>query len=270
VIFGDYDVDGVTGAAVLWHVLRAIAPAADVRTYVPHRIDEGYGLNVPALRRFAEDGSKLVVSVDCGVSGHAAALEARTLGLDLIVTDHHALGPEGTLPDAFAVVHPLASDAAYPFAELCGAGVAFKLAWRLATRWCGSERVGASLQRRLLELLPLVALGTVADVVPLVGENRVLASFGLRLMAETTNVGLRALIEASELGDRPIDAETVAFVLGPRLNACGRLGHADDAVELLTTDDPARALEWILGQPPSAELDRGTGRLAVHHALQRP
>jgi single-stranded-DNA-specific exonuclease len=122
-------------------------------------------------------------------------------------------------------VHPGLPGSGYPFGELCGAGVAFKLAWRLATTWCGSQRVSKPLQQTLLDMLPLVALGTIADVVPLVDENRVLASFGLRWIKQTPLVGLRALIEASGLADEQIDSEKVGFVLGPRLNACGRMGH---------------------------------------------
>jgi len=242
VIYGDYDVDGITATAILFHTIRTADPAARVGYYVPHRLEEGYGLNAEALRQFRSDGADVVVSVDCGISAVEEAAEARRLGLDLIVTDHHHLPAEGAaLPEALAIVHPgLRSDRGepYPFGDLCGAGVAFKLAWRFATTWCGSQRVSQALQATLIEMLPLAALGTIADVVPLVDENRVLASFGLRRIKQTTIPGLRSLIEAADLMNEQIDCEKVGFVLGPRLNACGRMGHAAEAVRMLT-DAPA-------------------------------
>jgi len=238
VIYGDYDVDGVTATAVLFHAIKAADPEASIGCYVPHRIDEGYGLNAEALLQLRRDGAQLVVTVDCGITGRAEAEVARQAGLDLIVTDHHQPPQEEAhLPRVCAIVHPALPGSAYPFRELCGAGVAFKLAWAFAKRWCGSERVSKSFQDTLVRLLPLVALGTVADVVPLVGENRVLASTGLRLMGSTDLVGLRALIDSTRSERRPnadIDSERVGFVLGPRLNAVGRLGHAAEAVRLFT------------------------------------
>ena len=249
VIYGDYDADGVTASAVLVRALRAIAPGADVSAYIPHRLDEGYGLNGDALRELAASGARVVVSVDCGVTAVAEARLAKNLGLELIITDHH--NPPASmedLPDAM-VLHPRRPDSAYPFGELCGAGVAFKLAWRLATLSCGSERVPAALRETLLELLGLAALGTVADVVPLVDENRAIAAFGLRRLASSSIPGVRALVEASSVGRGGVDAEAAGFRLGPRLNAAGRLGHARDALELLLTDDAPRAAAL------AAELD---------------
>jgi single-stranded-DNA-specific exonuclease len=239
VIYGDYDVDGISAAAILYHAIRAMRPDAPLRTYVPHRLEEGYGLNSEALRQLRDEGAAVVVSVDCGVTAAAPAAVARSIGLDLIITDHHNLpaGAADGLDGAFAVVHPRMGGGAageYPFPDLCGAGVAFKLAWHLATTWSGSKRVGQSLQQTLLHLLPLAALGTIADVVPLVDENRVLARFGLRYIKQTPIEGLNALIEAAQLMDEGIDCEKVGFVLGPRLNACGRMGHAAEAVHLLT------------------------------------
>jgi len=236
-IYGDYDVDGVAACSILVHVIRALAPGADLRTYVPHRLDEGYGLNADALRRLRDDGADLVVSVDCGVTAHEQAAFARSIGLDLIITDHHRAS--GPLPDAAAIVHPGLDG--YPFADLCGAGVAFKLAWGLAVHWCGSRRLPRPIQQTLLHMLPLAALGTIADVVPLVGENRTIAAWGLRQIKDTPLVGLRALLEASELLDARVDAYEVGFILGPRLNACGRMGHAADAVRLLTDAPPVEA-----------------------------
>jgi single-stranded-DNA-specific exonuclease len=243
-IYGDYDVDGVTATAILYHVLKAIAPDSDVRTYVPHRIDEGYGLNTGAIEQFAADGAKVIVSVDCGVTAVDPAAAARRAGVDLIITDHHH-GPECEegLPDAHAVIHPRRPGAqpAYPFGELSGAGVAYKLAWRLASMHCGSSRVTPALRSILLDVLAFAALGTIADVVTLSGENRVLAAFGLTRIKHSPIPGLRALVEASGLAGDNIDEHHVGFVLGPRLNACGRMGHAAEAVELFTTATGSRA-----------------------------
>lgn len=248
VIFGDYDVDGITASAILYHTIRTAKPEARLRTYVPHRLEEGYGINCEALRQLRREGAQLIISVDCGITAVESAATAREIGVDLIVTDHHNAREDGVLPDALVLVHPRLPHNAgsskadcYPFPDLCGAGVAFKLAWRFATLWCGSERVSEVMQRTLLAMLPLAALGTIADVVPLVGENRIITTFGLRLIKQTPLVGLRALIEASDLASENIDCEKVGFVLGPRLNACGRLGHAGDAVRLLTDAPPDEA-----------------------------
>lgn len=244
VIYGDYDVDGVTATAILYHTMRAINPDADVRTYVPHRLEEGYGLNAAAIAELAGAGARLIVSVDCGVTAVGPARVARDAGVDLIITDHHnPPATEADLPDAYAVVHPRRPGSAYPFGELCGAGVAYKLAWRLATMSCGSQRVSDTLRALLIDLLPFAALGVIADVVPLVGENRVIARFGLERTRHTRFTGLRALVEASGLAGSNIGEMAVGFRLGPRLNASGRMGHARDAVELFTTADEPRARE---------------------------
>lgn len=246
-IYGDYDVDGVTATAILYHTLRKIRPAASaeaIRTYVPHRLEEGYGLNAAALEQLGREGVKVVVSVDCGITAVEPAKAAVAAGVELIITDHHS--PPATLealPAAVAVVHPRRPDSAYPFEHLSGAGVAYKLAWRLATMACGSERVSAEMREHLIQMLAFAALGTVADVVPLVGENRVIARFGLARVKHSSVEGLRALVEASGLAGEDIDSEDAGFKLGPRLNACGRLGHAKEAVELFTTATGARAVE---------------------------
>lgn len=250
-IYGDYDVDGITATSILYHAIRAIEPKANLRPYIPHRLEEGYGLNSAALRRLHDEGAGLVVSVDCGITAFDQAKAAHQLGLDLIITDHHNIAGEGetgdsTLPDAYAVVHPrirIDGQTPYPFGELCGAGVAFKLAWRVATLASGGDRVGPEVRAVLLDLLALAALGTIADIVPLVDENRVIASFGLKHIRATNLTGLRALLAASDLLDESIDAEKVGFILGPRLNACGRMGHAAEAVEMLTVASEPRAME---------------------------
>jgi single-stranded-DNA-specific exonuclease len=246
VIYGDYDVDGVTGTAILFHMLRALKPTADVRTYVPHRLSEGYGLNCEALGELTAAGARVVVSVDCGVTAIEPARSARRLGVDLIVTDHH--NPPARiedLPEAFAVVHPRRPDSTYPFGELSGAGVAYKLAWRLATMHAGGDgkKAEPGIRQLLVELLAFAALGAIADIVPLVGENRVIAKYGLVRVKHSGFLGLKALVDASGLAGEDIDAMAVGFRLGPRLNAAGRMGHAREANELFTTSDPARAKE---------------------------
>lgn len=244
VIFGDYDVDGVTASSILIHMIRSLVPGADVRGYIPHRVEEGYGLNADAIRALIDEGARLIVSVDCGITAHEPAAVAKQLGVDLIITDHH--NPPATmdeLPDAFAVVHPRRPDSAYPWGELCGAGVAYKLAWRMATMHAGGRSVSPASRSLLLELLGLAALGTIADVVPLHDENRVIGRFGLTNLAHTRNPGIRALIHASGLDSGKVDAEDVGFRLAPRLNAVGRLGHAREALELLTEAKGSRADE---------------------------
>jgi single-stranded-DNA-specific exonuclease len=243
VIYGDYDVDGSAGCAILYHVIKAVAADALLETYVPHRLEEGYGLNTEALRQLRDQGAELVISVDCGITAAEPAAAARAIGLDLIVTDHHLPESGEPLPSAIAIVHPRLEGSRYPFGELCGAGVAYKLAWKFATTWCGSRRVAKNVQEVLLNMLPMAALGTIADVVPLVDENRTIASFGLKWIKQTPLVGLKALLEASDLTGEDIDSEKVGFVLAPRLNACGRMGHAAEAVRLLTDAPPDEAVE---------------------------
>ena len=240
VIYGDYDVDGITASAILWHTLTHLG--ATVATYVPHRLEEGYGLNVEAIEKLASSecvlfpnhpGMPLIISVDCGITAVEPARVARQRGADLIITDHHEFDP-AALPEAHTLVHPRLPGSAYPFGDLCGAGVAFKLAWQTAKVHCNSDRVPESTKRLLVDLLSLVALGTIADVVPLVDENRVLTMFGLSQIKRTPFVGLNAMLDAAKLNDEKVDAYHVGFILGPRLNACGRMGHARQAVHLLT------------------------------------
>lgn len=241
VIYGDYDVDGCTGAAILVRTIRALRRDADVGVYVPHRLDEGYGINAEALERLVREGAQVIVSVDCGITAIEEALLARSLGADLIITDHH--NPPTSLddmPEAMAVVHPRRPDSSYPFGELCGAGVAFKLAWRLATMHQGSDRVGEAMRETLMDLLALATLGTIADVVPLVDENRAIVRAGLTRMRHTNVIGLTTLINESGLGGAKVEEESVGFKLAPRMNASGRLGHAHETVELLLSEDAER------------------------------
>ena len=238
VVYGDYDVDGMTATSLLWQCLTLLG--ANVGYYVPHRLEEGYGLNREALTSLAGQGVKLVVTVDCGIGATAEAQAARELGLDLVITDHHQ--PGSILPDATAIVHPALPGDAYPFAGLSGAGVAFKLAWLIAKQAAGGQRVDDRMRSFLLSALGLAALGTVADVVPLVDENRVLVQHGLVALRERPVLGLAALMRRAELDKKPaLDCEDIAFALAPRLNAAGRLGQAQLAVELLMTSSAERA-----------------------------
>jgi len=244
VIYGDYDVDGVTASSILIHLCRAIKPDVRIRSYIPHRLDEGYGINRKSIEQLARDGADLIVSVDCGITAIEEAEVAKELGVDLIITDHHN-PPKSMddLPNAYAVVHPRRPDSHYPFGELCGAGVAYKLAWRIATLDAGSERVSPTMRTLLVDLLGFAALGTIADIVDLVDENRVIVKYGLARIPETPSEGLRALIRASGLDSTKIDTEAIGFRLAPRLNAIGRLGHARDALELMCEAKGQRATE---------------------------
>jgi single-stranded-DNA-specific exonuclease len=240
VVYGDYDVDGVSATAILWHALKLVD--ANVDYYIPSRFDEGYGVNADALRAIRADGADLVVTVDCGITAYGEAELARDLGIELIITDHHE--PRASLPEADLIVHPTAGGRACPNPHLSGAGVAFKVAWALAAGVCGTGRVTPEFREFLLDATAFAALGSVADVVPLVGENRVIASFGLRRLCHTENPGLCALIEVSGLaGKARYDEYDIGFLLAPRLNAVGRLGHARLAVELFTRAGPEQAHE---------------------------
>ncbi len=268
VIYADYDVDGATAAGILHHTLALIAPGAPVRTYVPHRLDEGYGLHRETIGLLASEGARLIVSVDCGITASGPAEEARARGVDLIITDHHTPpAREEDLPEAYALVHPRLPGSAYPCGDLSGAGVAYKLAWRMSTLASGGERVTPALRELLIELLALAALGAVADVVPLTGENRVLARFGLARIKHSRFEGLRALVEASGLAGENVQADDVGFKLAPRLNACGRMGHARDTVELLTTATGERARDLARQLSRQNEARRRTERAILEQAL---
>jgi len=239
VIYGDYDVDGITGTAILHAILRMVD--AKVEYYVPHRLEEGYGLNIEAVDKLIAGGAELMVTVDCGISAVQPVARAVAAGLEVIVTDHHSPGSE--LPPASVIVHPSLPGSEYPNANLAGAGVAFKLAWQVARTICGSNRVDDKMRQFLLDATCFAALGTIADVVPLLGENRVLARYGLSGLSGTEHVGLRALMASASLVGQKLDAYHVGFVLGPRLNAAGRMGHASLAVEMLTGASPERSSE---------------------------
>lgn len=237
-VFGDYDVDGATSAALLRRFFRAVG--ADLRVYVPDRIAEGYGPNAPALLRLRAEGARLVVTVDCGISAFAALEAAAGVGLDVVVLDHHAAEP--ALPPAVALVNPNRLDEDGTYRTLCAAGVTFLavVAVNRALRQAGFYRDRA--EPNLMDWLDLVALGTVCDVVPLTGLNRALVAQGLKVMARRSNPGLAALADIAGVKEKP-DAYHAGFVLGPRVNAGGRVGASDLGARLLSTDDPMEAME---------------------------
>jgi len=241
-IYGDYDVDGITGVSILWQLLRLLG--GDVNYYIPHRIDEGYGLNPEAIRSLAEAGSELLITVDCGVTAFKSAQLAKELGLDLIITDHHQMirRTGAALPEAVAVVHP-ALDQEYPNQDSAGAMVAFKLAWALANELSPGQKLEPRLREFMLNATSLAAMGTVADVVDLRGENRVLTRYGLKAIPHCELSGVQALIESAGLSGRGLDSFDIGFRLAPMLNAAGRMGHARLAVELLTSDSSIRSMQ---------------------------
>jgi single-stranded-DNA-specific exonuclease len=239
-VYGDYDVDGVTGTAILLQGLRLLGAQVDV--YVPHRLEEGYGLNADALRQIATSGAKVIVTVDCGIASVAEAEEAKRLGLELIITDHHEF--KEVLPDAAVLVHPRLPGKAYPFGQLSGSAVALKLAWALAQRASGGPKVTARFREYLLDAVALAALGVVADVVPLLDENRILVRHGLYRLRQATVLGLQALCEAAGMeAGAALRASDVSFKIAPRLNAAGRLGCARLVVDLLTTTRREQAVD---------------------------
>ncbi|MCA9192900.1 MAG: single-stranded-DNA-specific exonuclease RecJ [Planctomycetales bacterium] len=238
VIYGDYDADGMTATAIMYRCLKHLN--AQVSYHLPNRIDEGYGLHSEAMEKLAARGKQVVVTVDCGIASPGPARRAKELGLSLIVTDHHRYGDE--LPVAEALVHPALPGSDYPFPGLCGAGVAFKLAWALCQRHTGQAKVTKRLRDFLMEAVGLAAIGTVADVVPLIDENRVIVRNGLKTLKTHARDGLQSLMKLAKLDDKKeLCAEDIAFSLAPRLNAAGRLGQAQLGVELLVTEDPQRA-----------------------------
>jgi single-stranded-DNA-specific exonuclease len=238
-VYGDFDADGVTSTALLVQALTSLG--ADVQPYIPHRVDEGYGLNLNALRKLYGQGVRLVVTVDCGIRAVDEVNQARR-GLEFVITDHHTVGPE--LPFASAVIDPQRKDCSYPFKRLAGVGVAFKLAQALI-REAPACRIPVHIEER--DLLDLVALGTVADLVPLKGENRALVRQGLEVLNKARREGVRALMNAARLRPGSVVASSIGYGLGPRLNAAGRLGDANLSYQLLVTAD-RREAEKLAGR----------------------
>ena len=228
IIYGDYDVDGITSITVLKKFL--LERGAIVDDYIPNRLDEGYGLNKEAIKKIVEEKYTLMITVDCGISGIDEVEYANSLGLETIITDHHEQAEK--LPRALAVVDAKRKDNKYPFNQLAGVGVVFKLI----------QGIGINLnleEKEYLKFLDLVCVGTISDIVPLVDENRVIAKLGLKLVKVTKNIGLKTLLNS--IGYKNIDSTCVSFGLAPRINACGRMGHQEEALKLLLTEDPNEA-----------------------------
>jgi single-stranded-DNA-specific exonuclease len=227
-IYGDYDVDGITSITVLTKFLKE--RGLNVGTYIPNRLDEGYGLNKDAIKQIADEGYKLIITVDCGISGTEEVDYAYSLGMEVIITDHHE--PLDVLPKALAVIDCKRKDNKYPFNSLAGVGVAFKLI----------QAIGQKLElpeKEYLKYLDVVCIGTISDIVPLVNENRVIAKLGLKLVENTKSPGIKALLNATAY--KEINSNTVSFGIAPRINACGRMGHERDALDLFLTDNIVEA-----------------------------
>lgn len=237
-VHGDYDVDGVTGTTLLVRLLTILG--ANVHWHIPNRFTDGYSFGAHTLARAREMNAKLVISVDNGTSAVETIADLAAMGVDTIVTDHHE-PPHGALPAAVAIVNPKLHDATYPFRELCGGAVAFKLAWGVAQEISGASRVTDALREFLVEAMGYVAIATVADVVPLVGENRILAHHGLKSLEVSSRPGIRAMLAVCGVTGRGLLAEDLAFQIAPRINAAGRLDSARHAVELLLCDDASEA-----------------------------
>ncbi len=266
-VYGDYDVDGTTSTALMVSFLRDLG--ASVEYFVPHRIEDGYGLGSAGIRKAAALGASLIIALDCGITAREPALEAKGLGLDLIIGDHHT--PEGTLPDATAVLNPKRADCSYPFKELSGCGVGFKLAQAVCT-------LLGEPQETALNYLDLVALSIASDIVPMVGENRVLMAEGLKLLREGGRPGIFRLAEQAGLDLKTCSTQNLVFGLGPRINAAGRMGSAEAAVDLLLAPDMdaahglAQELEAanqnrrLLDKATLAEADAQAGTRSTEHS----
>ena len=232
IIFGDYDVDGITSITVLKSFLKDIG--VEVSQYIPNRLYEGYGLNKEAIKKISKEKYKLMITVDCGITAIEEIEYAKELGIETIVTDHHE--PTNELPNAVAVVDCKRKDNKYPFRELAGVGVVFKLTQAIGIKLEISEK-------EYLKYLDIVALGTISDIVPLVDENRVITKLGLMLIAQTKNSGLKVLLDSAGYGK--IDSISISFGVAPKINACGRMGYADDALKLLLSPNIEEANEKL-------------------------
>lgn len=242
-IYGDYDADGISGTAILLRLLRILG--GNPRFYVPKRLEEGYGLNSKALESLARSGVNQIITVDCGIASIEEAKLAKSLNIELIITDHHEM--KSTIPEAAAVVHPRLPGGEYPFGELSGSAVALKLAWMIAVLHSGSTKVEDFLRDFLVEAISLASLGIVADVVPLLDENRILVRSGLERLTKSSNFGLQAITKESNLNEKKqLSSTDIGFNLAPKLNAAGRIGCAQLVVDLLITNRMDQAKEIAL------------------------
>jgi single-stranded-DNA-specific exonuclease len=265
-VWSDYDCDGIPGAVVLHDFMKKVG--ANFEVYIPHRHDEGYGMNITGIEKLAAGGTKLIVTVDSGITDHEPIARAKELGIDVIITDHHL--PKENLPDAFAIVNPNArADEKYPFKELCGSAVAWKLV-------CATLSLSLELREKVPVgwekwLLDMVGLATIADMVPLIGENRVLATYGLKVLRKSPRIGFQKLCRVMRTDQRTITEDDVGFMIAPRINAAGRMGDARDAFLLFTTeneqeaDNLANKLEKINKQ---RKVEAGVITRAVHSRLK--
>jgi single-stranded-DNA-specific exonuclease len=238
-IFGDYDVDGTSGTAILLKLFALLECPATYR--VPHRVADGYGLNAGAVQAFGAEGAKVLVTIDCGTNDAEEIALARSLGMDVIILDHHE--PAAEMATATAIINPKLRDSTYGFTGICSAGISFKMAWALADRMGAKRRPG--FEGFILDAMGLAALGTIADVCPLIGENRIYVRYGLDALRACRGKGLRSLLSLARLEEKVIDTFDVSFKLAPRLNALGRIGTAMDCVDLLVSDDEKRIGEIL-------------------------
>lgn len=243
-IFGDYDVDGTCGAALLTWCFREHGIIADA--VQPDRFKDGYGLNAQAVQQAFDEGLKLIVTVDCGITSFEAAEKAQELGVDLVILDHHQIDPIRGIPKALAVLNPQRADCPSGLKQLCGCGVAFYLTMALRAHGRKESWFGPGQEPNLKSHLDLVVIATAADMVPLVGDNRILVRHGMEVLKGSKKPGVKALLEAAGLSTRSVSPSHLGFVLGPRINASGRMQSASLALELLTTEDPQRATELAL------------------------
>ncbi|MDD2332569.1 MAG: single-stranded-DNA-specific exonuclease RecJ [Candidatus Cloacimonetes bacterium] len=233
IVYGDYDVDGTTATALLELGLKRIG--ADIDFYIPHRMIDGYGISLNTLDQLKENGTTLIISVDCGVNAIEEIEAINSLGMEIVVTDHH--NPKDVLPNAYAIINPKRKDSTYPFPHLAGVGVAHKLLMAIYSR------LGIDTQENVLKYMDLVAVGTIADIVPLIDENRVFAYIGLQHLIEKKNLGLNALFSIANLNQKSLDTTDIVFGIAPRINAAGRMGSAALAVQLLISTDEDNSIE---------------------------
>ena len=255
-IYGDYDVDGITSITVLKSFLND--RGLEVESYIPNRLEEGYGLNKEAIERIANDGCELMITVDCGISAIEEIDYANSLGIETIVTDHHE--PGNTLPKSYAVVDNKRKDSKYPFRELAGVGVVFKLI----------QAISITLELKAeeyLKYLDIVCVGTISDIVPLINENRVIAKLGLLLIGQTRNIGLRSIINSS--GYSKIDSNSISFGIAPRINACGRMGKAEEALELLLSKNYNKVSELTKHLNEHNQLRQETEKNIFESAMEQ-
>jgi single-stranded-DNA-specific exonuclease len=266
-VWSDYDCDGIPGGVVLHDFLKKTG--ADFTNYIPHRHNEGYGMNIPGIEKLAQEGTKLVVTVDVGIVDTEAVERANELGMEVIITDHHL--PSGNLPPAYAVIDPKArADETYPFKDLCGGGLAWKLACAtLAHGFEGREAIPEGWEKWLLDM---AGLSTIADMVPLTGENRVIAKYGLMVMRKSPRLGLQKLCKVARVNQKYITEDDVGFMIAPRVNAASRMGEARDAFRLFTTSDEVEADELakkLEALNRSRRAVAGATTKAVHERLEK-